>query len=485
MFSALFIAACAMGGLAGDASLRPAQAQEIMAEFRETLGGYGQWVEHPRWGEVWVPDGVPADWRPYRSGHWVYTDEWGWYWVADEEWGWIAYHYGRWVFDHDLRLGWIWVPGTDWSPAWVSWRRGDDAIGWAPMPPAEIYLSVQDEPDYWLFVRAPDIVAPSLAVVILPPPQTVVYVRQTVIINQTVIVRRNNTVIVANPGVPPSFVAAKIGRPIQTVSVQPHVMHGTVGVTGAVVGPHPHGLPVREMVRPQPKVIQPAAHIPPPIPFKSGQAPTLGPDAPNALKRAGLGSGSPGGPGQSGHHSALLPAKPAAVIPSTMPSPASRYPASLPGTSVAPGSVARSGSATPSVAGHTPAPVQPPAGYERESFPNSGRRGLSAPMVQGLSAPMVHAPPSQQHFRRPDGALQLPPDVTARRSPPGNVDPPIHAHPNAAIPPAAPRMGQAPRLPTPQSVGMHPPPSVPARAAPPPQPHPQRCRTINGQQVCR
>jgi hypothetical protein len=211
-----------------------------------------------------------------------------------------------------------------------------------------------------------------------------------------------------------------------------------------VVGPHPHGLPVREMVRPQPKLIQPAAHIPPPIPFKSGQAPTLGPDAPNALKRAGLGSGSPGGPGQSGPHSALLPAKPAAAIPSTMPSPASRYPASLPGTSVAPGSVARPGSPTPGVAAHMPDPVQPPAGYERESFPNSGRRGLSAPMVHGLSAPMVHAPPSQQHFRRPDGALQLPPDVTARRSPPGNVDPPIHAQPNAAIPHAAPLMGQAP-----------------------------------------
>src|SRR5215831_18217072 len=100
-------------------------------------------------------------------------------------------------------------------------------IGWAPLPPEEVYVAVQDEPDFWLFVRAPDIVAPSLAVVILPAPQAILWVRQTVII------RENNRVICANPGVPPSFVAAKIGRPIQTVSVQPHVLAGTVGVTGA------------------------------------------------------------------------------------------------------------------------------------------------------------------------------------------------------------------------------------------------------------
>src|SRR5713226_9143457 len=107
----LVAAAIALFGLSGlfaDATLRPAQAQEMMAEFRETLGAYGRWIEHPRWGAVWVPAGIAAEWRPYRSGHWVYTDEWGWYWVADEEWGWIAYHYGRWLFDRDLGLGWIW-----------------------------------------------------------------------------------------------------------------------------------------------------------------------------------------------------------------------------------------------------------------------------------------------------------------------------------------------------------------------------------------
>src|SRR6266542_2857758 len=87
----------------GDGALRPARAQDI-SEFRETLGNYGRWIAHPRWGEVWVPADVGPDWRPYRLGHWDYTEEWGWYWVADEEWGWIAYHYGRWVRDREL--GW-------------------------------------------------------------------------------------------------------------------------------------------------------------------------------------------------------------------------------------------------------------------------------------------------------------------------------------------------------------------------------------------
>src|ERR1700687_6013949 len=136
LLAAAAIAFVGLSGLFADASLRPVRAQEMMGEFRETLGAYGRWIEHPRWGAVWVPAGISGDWRPYRLGHWVYTDEWGWYWVADEEWGRIAYHYGRWVRDREL--GWIWLPGSDWGPAWVSWRRGEETVGWAPMPPDEI-----------------------------------------------------------------------------------------------------------------------------------------------------------------------------------------------------------------------------------------------------------------------------------------------------------------------------------------------------------
>src|SRR5262249_25706328 len=89
---------------------------------------------------------------------------------------------------------------------------------------------------------------------------------------------------IANPGIPPSFIAAKIGRPVEIVSVQPHVVRGTVGIAGAVVGRPTAGAPIRETVRVQAAVIQPATSVPPPVRFQPGRV-NLGPDAPNALKR--------------------------------------------------------------------------------------------------------------------------------------------------------------------------------------------------------
>src|SRR3982074_2805119 len=113
----------------------PAQAQvSVSIEFRDALTPYGQWRQHPRWGEVWIPARRARDWRPYVNGRWVYTEDWGWYWVSDrseDEWGWVTFHYGRWVFDRDF--GWIWLSGEEWGPAWVDWRRGDDVVGWAPL----------------------------------------------------------------------------------------------------------------------------------------------------------------------------------------------------------------------------------------------------------------------------------------------------------------------------------------------------------------
>ena len=72
------------------------------------------------------------DWRPYTNGRWAYTDA-GWTWVSEEPFGWATYHYGRWTRLRDV--GWVWVPGEEWAPAWVSWRSGDNNVGWAPLPP--------------------------------------------------------------------------------------------------------------------------------------------------------------------------------------------------------------------------------------------------------------------------------------------------------------------------------------------------------------
>jgi hypothetical protein len=74
---------------------------------------------------------VAAGWAPYVDGEWVWTD-YGWTWMSSDPWGDIAYHYGTWVASPPY--GWVWVPGTVWAPAWVTWAYTDDYIGWAPVP---------------------------------------------------------------------------------------------------------------------------------------------------------------------------------------------------------------------------------------------------------------------------------------------------------------------------------------------------------------
>ncbi|MEO8884293.1 MAG: DUF6600 domain-containing protein [Devosia sp.] len=64
----------------------------------------------------------------------------GWYFASDEPFAWAVYHYGRWYDDGDL--GWCWVPGNVWAPAWVSWRDSDDYVGWAPLPPENDGFSI-------------------------------------------------------------------------------------------------------------------------------------------------------------------------------------------------------------------------------------------------------------------------------------------------------------------------------------------------------
>jgi len=118
--------------------------------FYKRLAPYGSWV----WIQgqyVWVPSRVDRSWRPYTRGRWVYTDR-GWTWVSNEPFGWATYHYGRWGFSN--RVGWFWVPGSRWAPAWVSWRESDDYLAWAPMPPAydggiNVNVSIGTVPDYY------------------------------------------------------------------------------------------------------------------------------------------------------------------------------------------------------------------------------------------------------------------------------------------------------------------------------------------------
>jgi hypothetical protein len=101
--------------------------------FYDTLTPYGSWFDSPDYGYVWRPAVYrTADWRPYTHGRWACTDR-GWMWISDEPFGWATYHYGRWALCRTN--GWIWVPGSEWAPSWVTWRTSGSHIGWAPLPP--------------------------------------------------------------------------------------------------------------------------------------------------------------------------------------------------------------------------------------------------------------------------------------------------------------------------------------------------------------
>ncbi|MEO5803217.1 MAG: DUF6600 domain-containing protein [Verrucomicrobiota bacterium] len=107
--------------------------------FENTLSPYGSWVDVADYGRCWQPTVVVINrnWRPYSDrGRWVYTSS-GWYWQSDYSWGWAPFHYGRWHCDSGI--GWVWIPGSTWGPAWVSWRYTDEYCGWAPLPPTAYY----------------------------------------------------------------------------------------------------------------------------------------------------------------------------------------------------------------------------------------------------------------------------------------------------------------------------------------------------------
>jgi hypothetical protein len=113
----------------------------------QDLARYGQWDQAPQYGAVWYPQAMPANWAPYRYGHWAYVAPWGWTWVDDAAWGFTPFHYGRWV-----RIGhrWAWVPGERvarpvYAPALVSFfdLGGvgiDVSLGWVPLGPQEVYV---------------------------------------------------------------------------------------------------------------------------------------------------------------------------------------------------------------------------------------------------------------------------------------------------------------------------------------------------------
>ncbi len=172
-----------------------AQAQDDYVSYQtfyDELSPYGQWVNDPQYGNVWVPD-AGNDFRPYYSnGYWAMTD-YGNTWVSNYAWGWAPFHYGRWT--HNPFYGWVWIPGNTWGPAWVSWRWGGGNCGWAPMGPGvslNMSFGNYNYPnDWWVFVGPQYMYQRNFHNHWRGPRYNSTYINNTTIINNTY----NNTYV--------------------------------------------------------------------------------------------------------------------------------------------------------------------------------------------------------------------------------------------------------------------------------------------------
>jgi hypothetical protein len=246
----------------------PQAKSDVSVDFFYTNLNGGSWIEVGDYGYCWQPDvaGDPS-WRPYADGYWAYTDE-GWTWVSYEDFGWATYHYGRWVRLADY--GWVWKPGYEWGPAWVSWRFGGGYAGWAPLPPeTEViyesrpltgHLDVEFDigPAYYNFVDVRYIGEPVLRSRIVNVNQNVTYINQTV--NVTNITYKNKTVYNYGPDL--NVVNQYSSRPIQRLKLerQANVDLSAAAKSGGLTKVQGNAL----VIAAPPKINKPAQPLPPP-----------------------------------------------------------------------------------------------------------------------------------------------------------------------------------------------------------------------------
>ena len=194
--------------------------------FYTGLEPHGVWRETSTYGYVFQPREAERSrtWRPYTSGRWVYTDA-GWTWVSEEPFGWATYHYGRWA---RLRtIGWVWVPGEEWAPAWVSWRTSNNYVGWAPLPPearfdrrsgihnwADNYYDIG--PEQYCFVPTNQFGGRRLETAVVPVGRNVTIVNETTNVTN---ITYNNTIIV-NQGPSYDELRTRTQQPIERLRLE-------------------------------------------------------------------------------------------------------------------------------------------------------------------------------------------------------------------------------------------------------------------------
>jgi hypothetical protein len=432
----------------------------------EDMYQYGSFQTAPEYGTVWYPNNVPADWQPYRYGHWENVAPWGQTWVDDQPWGFAPFHYGRWA-----RIGdrWGWYPGEYtphpvYAPALVAFVGGGggfsasisfgggEAVGWVPLAPGEGY-----RPPY----RA--------------SPTYIENINRTTVINNITVVNGQR-----GPGGPRGFAynaqpatAAGFANQRFATVVPAAVIGGGRPVAAAAIQVHPDTFAKSavnaravEAIRPTPAVNRPAPAgpvAPPPAAARGGVAaarPALPPAHGQGPARVQGPQPNRGGP-------------PAAAAP---------HPTGPQPNGPQPGMAAR-----PEVRpGQPPAPPPHPEAAPnavRPSAPNeAGRAEPGRP--EPRPAPIAHpaAPPEAEHARPPVATPAPHPDAARPAEPQREPRPATAPRPETheaaprAEPPrpqAAPHPEAAPRpQPAPQQHAAPAPRPEPQHAAPPPHPAP-------------
>jgi uncharacterized protein YraI len=478
--------------------------------FYDRLAPYGQWT----WLEgqyVFVPGGVDRAWRPYTDGRWVYTDRYGWMWASNEPFGWATYHYGRWGFSK--RIGWFWVPGNRWAPAWVSWRKSDDYLAWAPLPPsydegANVQITARDVPAYyWQAVPSNQFLAPDLPRRILRDPARVqpvleqtqplgnVVVNNTTVVNNVVnlqFVEQKTQEQVVVHRVERTGDAEKAGK-VEGASVE--IFQPQTDQKPAIAAP-PKPMKIEEVAAesktkeqagaapatesmllppeiktPEAAQATPPAPPPPPPPASKGAAPAgeqAAPPPPPPAKETtpAAETSAPPSPGKE--------AAPSAGEQGTPPIAGEATPA--PKTNGKEAKEKEKSSAQPSAEG-TPSPASPAEGAPplpqqgeqvtpdaKKKVAPSGEEALPPPGEQNAPHPKMKVTPPEEAVP-PNGALLPPPSGEAVPPPPVEATKP-HLKKKVAPPPE----GGAPPPPPAPGEGAPPPPPSAGEVAPPPPP---------------
>jgi hypothetical protein len=373
--------------------VRQAEAVDVSIDFFYNNLNDGNWMEVADYGYCWQPNVAvsSADWRPYADGYWTYTDV-GWTWISYEDFGWATYHYGRWIRLQDQ--GWVWVPGYEWGPAWVSWRTGGDYVGWAPLPPAresvyegrpitgQVDIEFDIGPAYYNFVEVRYIGEPVLRRHMVAPSQNITYIHNTV--NVTNITYDNS--IVYNHGPDYNRLSQYSARPIQRLTLQRETR---TDFRGGVQAKEVTKVQGDKLVVAAPMTIQKPAKAVAPKNLKAKIAQAK-------VERGWSGVADPKAKAELQQKMRTEDAK--QVPPPTMQPAQKAAAAGAPGVSPAPTAVGASPAASPVATAPRPAPASPAAtpAVSPEKEKQEGRKGEQPGRARTISPPITPAPEQAQ-----------------------------------------------------------------------------------------